>query len=113
MSLIPKICALASLLLLISGEGRAADIFPGINPDRLLLHEPAVVHEIKLSSTERKALQDFVDELDLSVFPLRNKSQDEMQPALTKVFAKQQQGLKAMLRPQQQKRLNEIYIRWL
>ena len=113
MSLMPKICALASLLLLISGEGRAADIFPGINPDWLLLHEPAVVAEIKLSSTERKAFQDFVDELDLSVFPLRNKSRDEMLPAVTKVFAKQQQGLKAILRPQQQKRLNEIYIRWL
>lgn len=91
----------------------SAEPFPGIDPLWILVHEPAVIAELKLSADGQKAFQKLTDDLDLRVFPLRNKSRDVMLPGLTKVFEDLQAGLKSALSPKQFKRLNEIYMRRL
>jgi peroxiredoxin len=101
----------ATVSLLLSGRIQAAEPFAGIDPSWILLHEPAVVEELKLTATERKSFQKLIDGLDLRVFPLRNKSQDEIRPALAKVFDDTKQGLKKLLKPAQLKRLSEIQMR--
>jgi peroxiredoxin len=103
----------AGLLLLCVGRAWPADPFPGIDPSWILLHEPAVREELKLSASQRQAFTKLMDGLDLRIFPLRNKSQDEMLPALAKVFDEGKQGLKTLLRPAQHQRLNEILMRRL
>jgi peroxiredoxin len=108
-----QVFAAASLLLLCIGRAFPADPFPGIDPFWILLHEPAVLEELKLNAAEQQALQKLTDDLDLRVFPLRNKPRDEMLPALAKIFDEGRQGLKTILRPAQQKRLNEIFMRRL
>src|SRR5262245_61778227 len=89
------ILAALSIALWTPSEVWTADIFPGINPYWVLLHEPAVVEELKFSPAESKAFQSLVDDVDLLVFPLRNKSKDEVAPGLSKAFDKHQQGLKS------------------
>src|SRR5690349_1316468 len=83
---------------------QSAEPFPGIDPLWVLIHEPAVIAELKLSKDEQKNFQKFTDDLDLRVFPLRNKPRDVMLPGLTKVFEDLQAGLKNLLSPAQFKR---------
>src|SRR5215471_6345322 len=92
---------------------RSAEPFPGIDPLWILIHEPAVIAELKFTPAERKAFQKLTDELDLRVFPLRNKSRDIMLPGLNKAFEDLQAGLKNVLSKKQYQRLNEIYMRRL
>ena len=91
----------------------SAEPFPGIDPLWVLIHEPAVIAELKLAKDEQKNFQNLTNDLDLCVFPLRNKPRDVMLPGLTKVFEDLQAGLKSVLSPAQFKRLNEIYMRRL
>ena len=91
----------------------SAEPFPGIDPLWILVHEPAVIAELKLTKVERQTLQGLTDDLDLRVFPLRNKSRDVMLPGVTKAFEDLNAGLKSALTPAQFKRLNEIYFRRL
>lgn len=99
--------------LTVHGLARSAEPFPGIDALWILIHEPAVIAELRLSIDDQKALQELTDDLDLRVFPLRNKPRDVMLPGLTKVFDDLQAGLKKVLSPTQYKRLNEIYMRRL
>jgi hypothetical protein len=103
----------ATLILICTGTALSGEAFPGIDPFWILIHEPAVFEEVKLSADERKGLQKLSDDLDLRVFPLRNKPRDVMLPGLTKVFEDLQAGLKSTLSPGQHNRLNEIYMRQL
>src|SRR4051812_38781074 len=105
------IVAAISLLSTLAGAARAAEPFLGIDSGWILLHEPAVVEELKLSAAQRQEYQKLIDDVDLQVFPLRNKSRAEFSPALDKIFAEIQQALKTILRPAQEKRLNEISMR--
>jgi len=96
-----------------SGAAHSAEPFPGIDPLWILVHEPGVIAELNLTAAEQKAFQKLTDDLDLRVFPLRNKPRDVMLPGLTKVFEDLQAGLKSVLSSNQFKRLNEIYMRRL
>jgi peroxiredoxin len=95
------------------GPASSDEPFPGIDPLWILVHEPAVIAELRLSADEQKAFQKLTDDLDLRVFPLRNKPRDVMLPGLTKAFEDLQAGLKSALSQTQHKRLNEIYMRRL
>jgi peroxiredoxin len=101
------------LLLVIATEARAADPYAGIDPYWILLHEPAVKEELKLSEAQRAAYQKLTDQLDLRFFPLRNKPTEEAFGGLAKIVAEAQSGLAKILQPAQQKRLNEILMRRL
>ncbi len=108
-SILAANCVWLTILL----PAQCAEPFPGIDPLWILIHEPAVIAELKLTANEQKAFQKLTDDLDLRVFPLRNKSRDVMLPGLKKVFEELQAGLKSAVSPAQHKRLNEIYMRRL
>jgi hypothetical protein len=99
------------LLLFIAPVARAADPYAGVDPYWLLLHEPAVKAELKLSETQHAAYQKLTDQLDLRFFSVRNKPSEEAFTGLAKIVAEAQQGLAKTLRPAQQQRLNEILMR--
>jgi thiol-disulfide isomerase/thioredoxin len=73
-----------------------------------LLHEPAVVAELKLTATQRASYQELLDGLDLRFFPFRNKSREEATAGLVKLVEEAQQKLKTLLKPEQLRRFNEV-----
>lgn len=88
----------------------AADPYVGVDPLWVLLHEPAVLDELKLSSDQRRAYQVLLDGLDRRFFPLRNKSSSEALAGMSKIVAEAQEKLQPVLKPAQRKRLGEILL---
>lgn len=103
----------AALLLLSAGQARSAEPFAGIDPAWILLHEPAVIEELRFSKAKREEFQTLIDALDLRVFPLRNKPQEEVVQGLSRIAEEAKQGLSEILEPEQEQRLNEILMRRL
>jgi hypothetical protein len=102
-----------TLLLASPFEALPADPFPGIDPCWVMLHEPAVLAELKLSPPQRQKLDELMGGLDLRVFPLRNKRLEELLPELHKIYDEGKQGVNALLQPAQDKRLAELFMRRL
>lgn len=98
------------LLLSLAGRASAVDPYAGGDPYWILIHEPAVVAELKLSAKQQQAFQRLTDDLDLRFFPLRNKPREEATAGLKKLVEEAQQWLKQLLEPKQQQRLNEIVL---
>lgn len=95
-------------LLLVVSTARGADPYGGIDPYWMLLHEPAVIAELKLSEPQRKAYRSALDGLDLQFFPLRNKSQKEGTAGLDKIMAAAREQLGKLLSREQAGRIQEI-----
>jgi len=97
------------LMLPVAGSlSRAADPYGGIDPYWMLLHEPAVVAEIKLSDAQHKAYRPILDGLDEQFFPLRNKPAKEGTAGLEKIIASAQQQFGKLLSRDQLARIQEI-----
>lgn len=104
------------LVLAICGmavSARAADPYGGIDPYWMLLHEPAVVGELKLTAVQEATYRRTLDELDQQFFPLRNKPEKEAKAGLEKVVAAAREQLAKILRPEQIARLDQILLRRL
>lgn len=111
---IVRFASLLSLVIIslsLAGKAIAIDPYAGNDPYWILLHEPVVAQELKLTSTQRKAFQTLLDELDLRFFPLRNKSQKEALAGAGEIVADAREKLKTLLEPAQNKRLSEILLR--
>jgi peroxiredoxin len=93
-----------------SGQASAVDPYAGGDPYWILIHEPSVVAELKLSAKQQQAFQKVIDDLDLRFFPLRNKSREEASAGLKKLVEEAQQKLKELLQAKQQQRLTEIVL---
>jgi peroxiredoxin len=91
-------------------QARAVDPYAGGDPYWILIHEPAVVAELKLSTKQQRAYQTLTDDLDPRFFPLRNKPREEATAGLKKLVEEAQQRLKDLLQPKQQQRLTEIVL---
>jgi peroxiredoxin/Spy/CpxP family protein refolding chaperone len=78
-----------------------------------LLHEVAVAEDLKLTAAQRTKLRGVLDELDLKVFPLRNRSQEEGGPIFAKVVVDARPRVAAILKPDQQTRLEKLVARKL
>lgn len=102
------ILAVAMFALATGNVTHAADPYAGVDPLWVLLHEPAVMDELKLSSDQRRVYQELMDELDRRFFPLRNKSSSEALAGISKILAEAQARLQSVLKPAQRKRLGEI-----
>jgi peroxiredoxin len=89
----------------------AIDPYAGNDPFWVLIHEPAVIAELKLSEAQRKSYGALLDGLDLRFMPLRNKPQEEARAGAEQVIAEARSGLKELLDSQQSRRLNEIRLR--
>jgi peroxiredoxin len=98
------------LLLIRAGSAAAVDPYAGGDPYWILIHEPVVVAELKLTSKQQQAYQELTDDLDLRFFPLRNKSREEATAGLKKLVEEAQQKLKELLDSKQQQRLSEIIL---
>lgn len=93
-----------------SREARAIDPYAGIDPYWVLLHEPAVIDELKLRPSQQQAYVQLLDQLDLRYFPLRNKTRDEALAGMELIIAEARQQLKSLLTPAQRNRLNQILL---
>lgn len=102
-----------SIILAWASVSFAVDPYAGNDPYWILLHEPAVVEELKLSSRQRKEYRKLTDGLDLRFFPLRNKPRDEAVKGLAEITADARKALNTLLDPAQRKRLSEILFQKL
>lgn len=91
----------------------AADPYGGIDPYWMLLHEPAVVAELRMSDAQRTTYRKALDELDGQFFPLRNKSAQEGAAGLEKIVEQAKRQLSQILSREQGTRLNEILLQRL
>lgn len=80
-----------------------------VAPFWVLLHEPAVVRELKLASDQQRDYQSLLDELDLQFFPLRNQPVEVGQAGLAGLIAEARRNLRPVLTPRQLQRLTQIH----
>ena len=105
---------LAVILILIAiRPATAIDPYAGNDPFWVLLHEPAVVKELKLSSSQKSDYLKLLDGLDLRFFPLRNQSREQVTEGFGKIISEVQAGLKTLLEAEQSTRLNQILFQFL
>lgn len=86
------------------------DPYVGNDPYWILIHEPAVIAELKLNRDQAASLQKLTDELDLKFFPLRNMPEDEARRGVADVTAKARDEVERILTTAQRKRLSEILL---
>jgi thiol-disulfide isomerase/thioredoxin len=103
------LAALAWLLVACSAVG-ADDLLPA-DPFWTLIHDDAVLADLKLSANQRTALRKILDPLDVRGFPLRNKPAAEANEGFAKLAAEARQALDNVLSGQQMQRLEQIGVR--
>lgn len=104
----------AGWLFIVSQSAYALDPYAsGADPYWLLLHEPAVQQELRLSAEQRPQFQKMLDDVDLRYFPLRNKSAAEAKQGFNALLEEVHTQLKGLLKPDQLARLREILLRHL
>ena len=101
------------LLNSVSLPAWAVDPYAGNDPHWILIHEPAVLAELKLSREQAGSLQKLTDELDLKFFPLRNRPAEEATRQIVDVTTRARAEADSILLPAQKKRLNEILLQRL
>ncbi|MGI8981683.1 MAG: hypothetical protein ACR2FY_20840 [Pirellulaceae bacterium] len=82
-------------------------------PDRywFLIHDRAVLAELKLTAAEQAAVRKEIDPLDVRFMALRGTTPEKVATELPKIIAQARQGLKKVLRPEQERRLSEVVLR--
>jgi thiol-disulfide isomerase/thioredoxin len=98
------------LILLLAIAGSAEEPTP-LDPYWSLVHDQAVLDDLKLTPDQRKAWRDVLDPLDLQCFPLRNKSAAEAIAGFAKAAAEARTQLAKVLKPQQSQRLDQVVVR--
>jgi thiol-disulfide isomerase/thioredoxin len=88
-----------------------ADDAGPFDPFWSLVHDAAVLDDLKLTAQQRKDWREKLDVLDLRCFPLRNKSAAEADSGFAKLNADAKGELGKILRPQQSQRLEQIVVR--
>jgi len=100
-------------LNLASEQVWAIDPYAGNDPFWVLLHEPAVLAELKLTSQQRTEYRKLFDEQDGRFFPLRNRSEVDAQSGMSAINRQVRDRLTTLLQPEQARRLNEIFLQHL
>jgi len=88
-----------------------ADEAAATDPYWSLVHDKAVLDELKLTSEQRAAFRKVLDPLDVACFSLRNKSADAAAAGFGKATAEARQRLGMVLKPLQSQRLEQIALR--
>lgn len=102
-----------AICLLSVSPAFALDPYASGDPYWLLIHEPPVIQELRLTKEQALKFQQLMDGVDLRFFPLRNKPNEEATKGFQALFGEVQTELKTLLKPEQQQRLNEILYRQL
>jgi peroxiredoxin len=100
--------AVATVVL--SSIAKADEVGPA-DPFWSLVHDQAVLEDLKLTPTQQTAWRAALDPIDLACFKLQNKSPAEAKPALVKLLAEAKEQLSKLLKPQQAQRLEQIVVR--
>ncbi|MCE9527987.1 MAG: hypothetical protein K8R36_18250 [Planctomycetales bacterium] len=82
-------------------------------PDRFwfLIHDKAVLTELKLSAAEQVAMRKEIDALDAQFMPLRGTTPEKVAAELPGIIAEAKKRLHTVLTPEQERRLQEIVMR--
>ncbi len=107
----PARVLITAMLLLATYGTIQADDAGELEPFWTLLHEPAVVEELKLTSAQGRQFQTMVDDLDVRFFPLRNKSREDAEAGSLQLVREAKEKLDALLSQQQLQRLAELQRR--
>lgn len=106
-------CRWVSIVLAIATLHTAAgsdDPAPS-DPYWSLVHDQAVLDDLKLSADQQKAWREALNPLDLKCFPLRNRSAAEAEAGFANAAAEARNQLAKVLKPQQAQRLDQIVVR--
>src|SRR5213083_2110721 len=95
----------AILLSLVLSVATGADDPAPSDPYWSLIHDQAVLDDLKLTADQRTSWREVLDPLDLRCFPLRNKSAAEAEAGFAKAAAEAKAQLAKVLKPQQAQRL--------
>lgn len=98
--------AIASLGIVVHAD----DLTP-LDPYWTLVHDQAVLDDLKLSSQQLSDWRTTLDPLDLACFRLQNKPTADAKPALTKLLTETKAQLAKVLNSQQTQRLDQIVVR--
>ncbi len=101
----------ALLLTLALSVALQADDAAPTDPYWSLIHDQAVLDDLKLSADQQKAWRDALDPLDLRCFPLRNRSAAEAEPGFAKAAAAARSQLTKILKAPQAQRLDQVIVR--
>src|SRR5439155_2215332 len=82
-----------------------------IDPYWSLIHDQAVLDDLKLTTDQRTSWREVLDPLDLRCFPLRNKSAVEAAAGFANAATEARGKLTKVLKPQQAQRLYQIVVR--
>jgi thiol-disulfide isomerase/thioredoxin len=93
-----------------TSRAHAADYDPTLRPFWDLLHEPAVIEELRLKPDQRQSYRSLLDELDLRFFPLHNKQRQEAIEGLSQIVAEARTRMKEILEPSQRERLTGLLL---
>ncbi|HEY2411661.1 MAG TPA: redoxin domain-containing protein [Pirellulaceae bacterium] len=102
-----------SITVALSGLALAAhadDLAPA-DPYWSLVHDQAVLDDLKLSPQQLADWRTTLDPLDLACFKLQNKSAADAKPALAKLLTETKAQLGKVLSAQQTQRLDQIVVR--
>ncbi len=95
----------------------AVSIAPGADdaaptdPYWSLVHDQAVLDDLKLSPDQLNAWREALDPLDLRCFPFRNRSAAQAEAGFAKAAAEARAQLTKILKAQQAQRLDQIVVR--
>jgi hypothetical protein len=86
---------------------------PAAEPDRywFLIHDRAVLAELKLSADEQAAVRKEIDPLDVRFMALRGTTPEKVAKELPEIIAHAKKVLHTALKPEQERRLAEIALR--
>ena len=106
-----KKCLLVLGLVLVSGLVSQSGL--GVEPDRywFLIHDRAVIADLKLSADEQAAVRREIDPLDLQFMALRGTTPEKVAKELPEIIAEAKKRLRSVLKPEQERRLAEILLR--
>jgi len=104
---------LAVTCLVLAAGIAAAEDFRAVDAYWVLLHEPAAVAELKLTSAQRPRYQELLDSFDLRFFPYRNKPREEAEAGVTKLVDEVRAEMRDLLTARQQERLSQLTLRRL
>lgn len=104
---------LASILACLSSIAAVADADEAAagDPYWSLVHDEAVLEELKLTGEQRSALRRVLDPLDVACFALRNKSAEAAAAGFGKAAGEARAELGKVLKPLQVQRLAQLALR--
>jgi peroxiredoxin len=105
--------ALICLVLCLVSSSAWAQPAPATEAYWTLLHEEAVVADLKLTAAQKGEFQTVLDALDLRLFPLRNRPLKEATEESKKIVADAKEAMTKILKPAQLARLDRIVLRKL